>query len=192
MNKKLFDVIDKVYKLFMASLYFWGYAFKGLLVYGIFPSLCSLLIITKEILVDEDGDNVRGRYADYYNQHKHYGVWSMLIVFYFSALYAGLYFLNQSGTSLSKIISFVVLYMLFMGFMILSYISYFVAFQSMIIGLAFSRAFISTFKHLPISIATVALIYICTLIGSWNFIALIFIVPTLFAVGIRILMFNRI
>jgi uncharacterized membrane protein YesL len=45
MNKKLFDVIDKVYKLFMASLYFWGYAFKGLLVYGIFPSLCSFVYV---------------------------------------------------------------------------------------------------------------------------------------------------
>lgn len=192
MRNNIINVVTKVYKYLMAGMYFWGYILRGLIVYGLLPAMCCLLKATDELFLDAEDRPVGHIFRDSYKKVKSLKLQSFLVFMYHSLLIVAAFFVSQQEGDVWTVVLVLLIYLLVMGFINITYTTYFISFKEMTFKDAFIQAFLASIKHPIASIAVLAILFISGWIGYMNLVAMIFVAPALYALVVKLLFVNRI
>lgn len=192
MRNNIINVVTKVYKFLMAGMYFWWYVVKGFIVYGMLPAMCCLLKATDELYLDLEDRPVGVIYKEAYESVKGLKMQSFFIFFFYSVMIAGLYLISTYEGPVMTVILVLMVYVFVMGIVNTTYTTYFITFKAMTFKEAFIHAFVASIKHPIASLSVLAVLFIAGWIGYMNLVAMIFVVPALYALIVKVLFVNRI
>lgn len=188
MNSKVYIILNKAYKYFKASFYFWLYLLRGLAVYGLIPSACSLFSIIEDIKQNEDRDEIKKLFSLYYRQYSIYKVQSLIFSFIIILIYAFLFFLNKVNNKISLILTIVLIYSLAMILLILTYTINYLVVEKYNFKKSLIYSFVSTVKNIFASISILISFIILFTIGKMNLIFLIFLTPFIYILSVKALL----
>ncbi|KGA97804.1 hypothetical protein AJ85_15560 [Alkalihalobacillus alcalophilus ATCC 27647 = CGMCC 1.3604] len=188
----MFDLqfITRVYQGVKASLLFWVYMLRGLIIYGFLPSLFALLAVMNDIRrgFEEEEHSVSSLYSEYYNKYSEYKAGSFLFSFLFVLYYTGLFFINQRpDDGVSLLLTIFVVYILALTIIVLSYGAHFVVIKQMTLKAGCIHGFLAALRNLLLSIGLLAVVFGLGYIATINFFLFIISFPALY--GFAILFF---
>ena len=185
---KIYTILNRAYKYFIASFYFWVYLFRGIVVYGLIPSSCSLFSVMEDIKEDRDCDGIKKLFFAYYREYKIYRIHSLIFAFITFSIYASLFFLNKVNNKIALIFTIVLIYLLAMILLILTYTINYLVFKKCDFKTAFISSFIFTVKNIFPSLSIVISFIMLFIIGRMNLVFLIFFLPFLYVLLVRTLL----
>lgn len=191
MQKNIINVVTKIYKFFLAGLYFWLYLLRGFVVYGLYSATCSLFVAVDELFKDLEDRFVSTIYREAAAKYNKYKLESFLSILYFSILSIAIYFVYDIPGSVASVLLFVLLYLVLLGIVLITYTSYYLAYEETVFKYALALAFINSFKRPIVSIAIFLTSFICAYIAYVNLVVLIFIAPPLFGLVAKILLIKK-
>lgn len=150
MESKIITYVNMLYTYFVASIFFWLYAAKGVLVYGLVPSACSLFRFFHSEM-EKGAANIREELSFGYGLYKGKKFASFLFSFAIVSLYAGLFFVIKSQPPLAPMYVMILLYILALVFLLFTYFCYFTAVKQAGDKEAFLYSYLAVFRKFKAS-----------------------------------------
>ncbi len=181
------EFINKLYKYFLASFFFWVYILKGVLVYSLIPAGYALFSVIEEIRKERDDGTIGGLFKSYYQEYKHLKLQSFLSSFLLIVIYSLLFLANQYSGGLAALISFVMIYFLAVTIILLTFSMNFLRYHSLTFKDTLIYSFIYSIRNLWVTIIILVALGLIAKISNKNFIILLFISPSLYGLFVRFL-----
>lgn len=191
MSSRIVNYINIIYRLLIAGLFFWLYLLKGFIFYGLIESFATLFKVIKLIIEDRDGEPVARLYKQNSVLFRGFGIHSLFISAYFSIILSILFLLNYIKIESSDLAVLVLLYMLFIGIVIFTYFIYNFAIYEYDIKKSFFGSLLQVVKNIFTTIAIISIVIFSFWICRVNIIAMIFVVPMVYSLGVIILCRSR-
>jgi uncharacterized membrane protein YesL len=176
-----------MYKYFQVSLYFWLSLLKGLVVYSIVPTFCTLFLVLRDINKGEDEEenkDVKLLFKHYYESFKMYKVSSFIYTFSMIIVYTCLFFVNKQTNSFSLVLSILLIYFLVMVLLLLTYSTAFIAFKKMNVKTSNIHAFLAIIKNPINSVSILVIIILLFFAAGYNLAFFVVFGPFLFGLGV--------
>lgn len=160
---------------------------RGIGVYGLIPSGCSLFAVMEEIRENQDQDEINILFSRYYKEYSVYKIQSLIASFVITSVYSLLFFLNKVNNRVSLILTLMLTYLMAMIILMLTYTINYLVFQKYTFKMSLVHSFIFIFKNIYISISVLIAFIILFLLGRMNLVFLIFFTPVLYVLWVRML-----
>ncbi|OAS87595.1 MULTISPECIES: DUF624 domain-containing protein [Metabacillus] len=187
MNSKIVLFFQYMYKYFQVSLCFWLSLLKGLVVYSIVPSFCTLFLVLRDINKGEDEEknkNVKLLFNHYYESFKMYKVTSFIYTFSMIIVYTCLFFVNKQTNAFSLVLSILLIYFLAMVLLMLTYSTAFLAFKNMNVKDGNIHAFLAIIKNPINSVSILVIIILLFIAAGYNLVFFVVFGPFLYGLGV--------
>lgn len=188
MNSKLFGFFNSLYKYFQASLYFWLYLLKGIIIYSLIPAFAALLLTIKELHeeVDEEEQHVKDIFSKHFNKLNHFKfasfIYSVIVITSFSSLYL----LNRSESSNALIITMLVIYILVMTILLFTYTIFYLGNHQVEMRQIITISFVSMIRNFGKSLMVLIFIIALLLLAYYNFLLFIITAPFLYGISTNV------
>lgn len=184
MDLGIVSLINKFYRYVKISLIFWLYSLKGVIVYGLVPSMFSMFSVIKEVSITNE-DDILVMYKKYYSEYSRLKLHSFCTVFSLIILYCGLYFLNLHENTYLNILRIVLIYTISLIILILSYSVYISVFEGYSIKESLVRAFIISVKYFGVSIIYLIFLYVYLQLAQRNLVLMLCVHPFILVLAIK-------
>jgi uncharacterized membrane protein YesL len=164
---------------------YWVYLLKGMIIYGLIPASCAVLLTIDHIQKDKMDEDIKTLFKKYYKQFDIYKVQSFIFALFIILCYTALFYLNRTEGNISIFLTVIFIYLLAMILTIFSYCINLLAFKGQTIKQAFLLSFYMVFKHVLISFSIIAIISILYASALKNFAFFIIFGPFLYGIGIK-------
>lgn len=187
MENKIYHFFNKLYKYFKVSIWFWLYLMRGAIIYGVFSATGTLFAVMTEMETNDE-DEPRELFAKHYAHYRKLKMVSFIFSIIMILLYIGLIYVNYINTAMAMMFKVIFIYF---GSMVIILFAY--SINEMIVPTktlkenlihSFIKMIKNFFTSMWILIFSVALI----IMGMKNLVILIFIVPFIYSLGIKLLL----
>ncbi|WP_142383740.1 hypothetical protein [Peribacillus deserti] len=194
MNKSKFidsrfhGIMDIAYGLVKASLLFWEYLIRNFVVFGAAKSFCTLLETVNE-LFEGSGKPVRELFRENSTKYsyKKLSLVAFLLIIYVYAFII-LPFPKTFNNYYASIIKFGCLYLLLLGVLFFSYISWILVTKNVTVKQAVMYGFYLMVKRFFRSILLIIIMVAITYVADINFLFFLFFAPGIFAMCVRFIL----
>lgn len=180
-------MINKLYKYFLASFFFWAHLLKGAVVYSLIPAGYALFSVIEDVRKGKDEDSVGHLYKTYFMHKKKLKWESFVFAIFLISIYSLLFLVNQISGSASVLLSFILIYVLIMTIIILTFTLNFLRYRTISLKQSVIFSFVYCIKNLWITILILLVLGIVVNTANKNLIFLLFIAPAVYGLFVRIL-----
>jgi uncharacterized membrane protein YesL len=184
----MYSVFNTVYQYIKISGYWWWYLVKRVLIYGVIPAGCALMLTTEDLLQKKEHDEVKVLFKKHFLGFDQYKIQSFLFSMLFIFLWAILYFLNGLEGSIVSILTIVVIYVLVLSVVAYTYCVNYLSFKKMSFKQALVLSIYTMLKNIKVSVALLVIIGLLIAAAYMNFLFFFFFGPCLFGIGVRLVL----
>lgn len=176
MDSVLVNLINRFYRYVKISLAFWLFTFKGMVIYGLIPSIFALFSSMKEIDLEEN-DDIFKIYKKYYSNYKHLKFVSFGVVFVLILLYSVLFFISIRPNIYSDLLKVIVIYLMSLIVLLVSYGVYINVYKEYGIKESLVNAFLISVRYFGVSIIYIVFIGVYLNIAKINLVLMLSVHP---------------
>lgn len=165
---------------------FWVYLLKGMIIYGLIPAACAVLLTIDHIQQDKMDEDIKTLFRKYYKKFDSQKFTSFIFGLLIILCYTALFYLNRTEGAIALMLTIIIVYLFAMILVIFSYCINLLAFKGQTMKQAFLFSFYLVYRHIVISIAIVAVIGILYFVAQKNFAFFLIFGPFLYGIGIKL------
>ncbi|WP_416147208.1 hypothetical protein ACM26V_13375 [Salipaludibacillus sp. HK11] len=185
-----------IYKYIKASMLYWLYLLRGLVVYSLIPSSCAILLLIKDIEKKndetDDGEeiSIKQLFKSHYERYTHLKFPSFIFTNVLLVMFACLYLVNLSEGSWALLISIILIYLIALTLAVLTYTIHFLVKVKEPFMRIIAYSFTASVKNIIISLGLLVVLAVLYYVGTINLVLFIVTFPFIYAYAIKSLLNN--